>query len=177
MANHNIRRPESNEYAPYYAGYVSLVPEVNILEVLRQQSEEMGELIGSIPEERAGFRYDSGKWSIREVIGHLTDAERVFSFRALAFARGDSLELPSFDENGYVEQAVFDRIPLLQLGDEFKALRSANVLLFEHLSNEAWTRFGIVNGNLVTVRALAYIIAGHVRHHHRILRERYLLYP
>jgi DinB superfamily len=173
MINQSIRRPETGEYAPYYAGYVSLVPEMNVLEVLREQAEEIGELVSSIPEERAGFRYASGKWSIREVIGHITDAERVFSFRALAFARGDSLELPGFDENRYVEQAVFDRIPLLRLMDEFKALRSSSVLLLEHLSGEAWTRSGIVNGSLVTVRALAYIMAGHVCHHRRILKERY----
>jgi DinB superfamily len=165
MINQSIRRPETGEYAPYYAGYVSLVPEMNVLEVLREQAEEIGELVSSIPEERAGFRYASGKWSIRE---------RVFSFRALAFARGDSLELPGFDENRYVEQAVFDRIPLLRLMDEFKALRSSSVLLLEHLSGEAWTRSGIVNGSLVTVRALAYIMAGHVCHHRRILKERYL---
>jgi hypothetical protein len=147
---------------------------MDILQVLRGQLEEFGGLVGSISEERAGFRYAPGKWSIREVIGHLTDAERIFSFRALAFARGDLLELPSFDENRYVEQADFDRIPLLQLVNEFKALRSSDVLLFEHLSEEASTRSGIVNGNMVTVRALAYIMAGHVRHHHRILKERYL---
>jgi len=174
MANPRIERPNASEYGSFYSGYVSLVPETNILKVLREQPGEIGEFIQGIPEERAGFRYAAGKWSIREVIGHMTDAERVFGFRALCFARGDAAELPGFDENEYVRHAIFDQYPLTELRTEFDALRSSNALLFGHLSEEAWARSGVANGSLITVRALAYIMAGHVRHHMRVLKERYL---
>lgn len=174
MTNATNQRPDASEYAAYYAGYVSLVTESNILEVLRDQSDEVKAFFSDIPEERAGFRYSPEKWSIREAAGHVTDAERVFSFRAFTFARRDTVALPSFEQEGYVRHAFFDERPLAKIIAEFEALRSANILLLEHLNGEAWTCSGIVNGNPISVRALAYIMAGHVRHHLKVLKERYL---
>ncbi len=173
MAISHAQRPGSDDCAPHFAGYVSLVPETDIVKVLRDQIREVDELVKGIPAEHAGFRYASEKWSIREVIGHLADTERILSYRATCLARGEQAELPGFDENEYVRTALFDQWSLAELGAEFDALRRANVLLFEHLSGEAWRRSGVVNRNPITVPALAWIMAGHVRHHANILRERY----
>ena len=168
------QRPETNEYAPFYAGYVSLVPETDILKVLRDQAVEYKDFVSSIGPEKAVFRYAPEKWSISELLGHIADAERVFSFRAMTFARGDSNALPGFDENEYVRQANFDQASLDDLMLEFLALREGNVRMLARLNEDAWMRSGISNNNSITVRALAYIMAGHVRHHLNVMKERYL---
>ncbi len=168
------QRPEKNEYNPFYETYVSLVPETDILMAFERQIEETRALLGGISEEASLFRYAPEKWSIRGVIGHLIDGERVFSYRALTFSRADTAQLSSFDENEYALQAGFDQISLADLSAEFVALRSANLLMFKHLGSDAWSRDGIASNNRITVRALAYIMVGHVRHHSKILRERYL---
>jgi hypothetical protein len=168
------QRPEKNEYAPFYETYVSLVPETQILSALEQQIQATLALLEGVSEEKSLFRYGADKWSIRQVIGHMIDGERVFSYRALTFARADKVQLSGFDENYYVAQASFDDISLSDLSAEFMALRSANVLMFKHLDADAWTRDGIASDNRITVLALAYIMVGHVRHHSNILQERYL---
>ena len=168
-------RPEASEYAPFYHGYVEAVPEGDIVALLRSGGQELLEAIGRIPEDRGGFRYGPQKWSIREVLGHLIDAERIFAYRALRVGRGDHTPLASFDENEYVKTAGSDARTIADLVREFGAVREATVLLFESLPEEAWGQRGVASGKDVSLRALAYITAGHARHHLRILRERYAI--
>jgi len=170
-------KPEAGEYVPYYDRYISLVPAGDILEVLRGEGEKALALWRSVPESEAGFRYAPDKWSLRQVAGHVIDAERIFSYRALTFARNDQTPLPGFDENPYVENAAFDDVPFADLAAEFEHVRHATLLLFQHLAPEAWTRRGTASNNPVSVRALAYLIAGHELHHRAILRDRYLHRP
>jgi uncharacterized damage-inducible protein DinB len=166
-------RPESSEYAPFYHKYVASVPEGDVVALLRQSGRELLDTIATVPEDRGGFRYAEGKWSIREVIGHICDAERIFTYRALRMARGDTTPLASFDENEYVKTAGSDARTLSNLAREFGAVREASVQLFESLPDDAWGRSGVASGKDVSVRALAYITAGHAMHHLGILRERY----
>jgi uncharacterized damage-inducible protein DinB len=167
-------RPEANEYAPYYEKYVSLVPDADIAGTLARQNEETLALLGTVAEERAGFRYEPGKWSIKQVVGHLIDAERIFAYRALAIARGERQALPGMEQDEYMARADFDARTLADLTEEFAHVRRANVLMLRGLDAEAWSRRGVASDNEVTVRALAYIIAGHEAHHVQILRARYL---
>lgn len=167
-------RPEENEYAPYYGKYVSLVPDADVVETLERQIEDTLALLGGVGEERAAHRYEPGKWSIKEVVGHLIDAERIFAYRALAIARGEQKPLPGMDQDEYMAGANFDARTLADLAEEFAHVRRANVLMLRGLSADAWSRRGVASDNEVTVRAIAYIIAGHEAHHVRILRTRYL---
>lgn len=168
-------RPDASEYAPFYHGYVEAVPEGDIVELLRSGGQELVEAIGRIPEDRGGFRYGPEKWSIREVLGHLIDAERIFAYRALRVGRGDRTPLASFDENEFVKTAGSDARTMADLVRELGMLRETTVMLFESLPDEAWGRGGVASGKDVSLRALAYITAGHARHHLRILRERYAI--
>ena len=169
-----ILRPDASEYAPNYETYVSRVPDGNLLMILEDQRLETQELLGGIPDGRALHRYAPGKWSIKEVVGHVTDAERVFCYRALRFARADQTPLPGFDEKTYTPAGRFDARALPDLADELDAVRHATIALFRGFDAEALQRRGPANNKQVSVRALAYIIAGHERHHLGILRERYL---
>ena len=135
---------------------------------------ETQRVLAEISEEKGLFRYAEGKWSIKELVGHLIDTERVMAYRALRFARNDRTELAGFEQNDYIENSNFDACSLRELAREFELVRNANVLMFQNFSEEVWTRSGIASGNQVSVRALAYIIAGHELHHMKILRERYL---
>jgi hypothetical protein len=166
-------RPEASEYAPFYHGYVTMVPEGDVVELLRSTGRELLEALGRIPEARGGHRYAPDKWTIREVVGHLIDAERIFTYRALRVARGDRTPLASFDENEYAKTAGSDARTLANLTRELGAVREATALMFEALPDEAWGRSGIASGKDVSLRALAYITTGHAMHHLRILRERY----
>jgi hypothetical protein len=168
-------RPDSSEYAPFYHGYVESVPEGDIVELLRSGGQELVEAIGRIPEDRGGFRYGPEKWSIREVLGHLIDAERIFAYRALRVGRGDRTPLASFDENEYVKTAGSDARTIADLVRELAAVRETTVILFESLPDQAWGERGVASGKDVSLRALAYITAGHARHHLSILRERYAI--
>lgn len=167
-------RPDATEFAPFYSGYVAGVPEGDILTILRRGGDEWEAVLAELPEARADYRYADGKWSIKQVIGHVSDAERIFTYRALRIARGDQSPLASFDENAYAETAGSDRRTLSALAAELRVVREATVALFNSLPDDAWTRTGTASGRTVSVRALAYITAGHAQHHLKILRERYL---
>ena len=169
-----LQRPIETEYSDDAAGYVALVPENDVLKVLKEQVEIVREIISSIPVEQELFRYAPEKWSIREMVGHLNDGERVFGFRAFTFARGDAAALPGFDENEYVQQSNSEQTQLQNLLAEFIALRQSNMMMLEQLKEEDWERVGVASENPVTVRAIVWIMAGHVRHHLNILTERYL---
>lgn len=166
-------RPGEGEYAPSYAGYVALVPEADILAVLERQAAEIRDLAASVSPDRESYRYGDAKWSIRQVLGHLVDGERVFGYRAFCISRGEKAGLPSFDENEYVAEARSDGIPLRDLADELAVVRESNLSFLRRLSPGEWERAGTASGKPITVRALAWVMAGHPRHHVRILRERY----
>ena len=166
--------PEPNEYLAYYDKYVSLVPKANILDTLAQQKDVTLRLLGDIPESRSQFRYAPGKWSVKEVVGHVIDAERVFAYRALRFSRTDKQPLPGFDQEPYIQFGNYDACLLRELADEFAHVRQSTILLFKHMGDDAWLRTGVASDAEVSVRALAYIIAGHETHHMQILRTKYL---
>jgi len=169
-----MNRPTPSEYAPYYEDYISQVSESDILPVLRSQMDELDVLLGRVEPEQETFRYAEGKWSIREIAGHLIDGERVFGYRAFCIARGEQQNLPGFDQNDYMLTAPYDRIELEDLLSELRLIRLGNIAMLRTLDEEAWSRTGSANNNQVTVRALVFILAGHVRHHMNVLRERYL---
>jgi hypothetical protein len=166
--------PEASEYAAYYGRYISLVPSGDIVAALEDQPRETLALLSDLSEEQAEYRYAPGKWSIKEMLQHVTDGERVFSYRALCFARNDQTPLPSFEQDGYVQSGNAADCRLSDLIDEFVCVRRATVWLFRQLSPEAWTRRGVASDNPVSVHAIAYIIAGHELHHRRVLQEKYL---
>ncbi len=168
------RRPDVSEYTPNYTTYISEAPEGNILTVLRRQGDEIQGMLASLPESMGGHRYAPGKWSIRELVGHLNDAERSFGHRAFRFSRRDAAPMPGFDEDAYIAASNYDVRTLADLGQEFGHLRAAALADFSHLSPEAWNFRGIANGREISVRALAFVLAGHAEHHLKILRERYL---
>lgn len=170
-------RPESNEYNAYFKPYVDMVPEGDIIEILVQQEKETKDLLKKLTDEEARFRYEAHKWSIKQLIGHVADTERVMSYRLLAIARGDTTPLPGFDQDAYVEQAAFDEWPLEELLKNFSAVRASTVHLLKGLRDADWTKMGEANQSPLTVRALAYIIAGHERHHRNIIQTRYLQSP
>ncbi len=169
-----IARPEPSEYGSYYGTYISKVPDGDVLDILERQRGELRQLLRDLPADRANYRYAPGKWSIKEVIGHVADTERVFCYRALRFARGDKTPLPSFDENDYVLNANFGQRTIIDLADEYDAVRQATTLFFRNLSPDAFMRIGTASEKEFTVRSLVYIVAGHERHHLLLLRERYL---
>ncbi len=174
MPHVTLERPPASEYAPYQAGYVASVPDGDIFEILSRQRVEFPEFLRSFGEARGGHRYAPGKWSIKEMIGHINDTERVFAYRALRFARGDETPLPSFEQDDYVRTGNFDARTLASLADEFSHLRAATLDLFYHFDPDALARRGTASGFVVSVRAMAFVMAGHVAHHERVLRERYL---
>jgi hypothetical protein len=169
-----MKRPGPTEYAPYYGKYVERVPDAPIVGLLRDQMKATLDLLRSIPEGKENYAYAPGKWTIKEVIGHVIDSERVFSYRALRIARADATPLPGFDQDEYVPRGGFASRTVRSLADELEAVRRATVSLFEGLPQEAAARMGTASDNPVSVQALAYIIAGHELHHVAGLRERYL---
>ena len=168
-----VGRPEAGEFAPYFERYVALVPGDDPVAALAEQAAAVRDALGGVTEAGAGFRYAPEKWSIREVVGHCSDAERVFAYRALAFARGEKAALPPFDENEFARLAGHDRVALAELLDEFAAVRAATLHLLRHLPADAWRRRGVASGKGISVRAVAFVMAGHVAHHLGLLRDRY----
>ena len=167
-------KPGTDEYAPSFAEYVSRIGEnENIVSVLSDQIDKVLAWLERVPESRADYRYAPGKWSIKEVVGHLSDTERVFAYRALRFGRGDPTPLPSFDDQGYVGQQRAGDRTLVELAQEWVDIRRATLSLFRNFPSEAWTSRGTASGQPASVRAIAYVIGGHVRHHLEVLEARY----
>jgi hypothetical protein len=166
-------RPEDSEYAPFYAGYVSLVQEDDAQAALERQLEELRALSTSVPKDRETYRYAPDKWSVRQVVGHVTDGERVFGYRAFCISRGEQAPLPAFDENAYMASSGYDAVPLGELLDELVTVRRGNLAALRRLASGDWARLGTASGRPVSVRALAYVMVGHPRHHIAVLGERY----
>jgi hypothetical protein len=167
-------RPDRTEAADYYFTYIDKVPAGDVCQILETQLSDAVALLRPVSEEQSLGRYAPGKWSIREVVSHINDTERLFVFRAMWFARGLEGALPSFDQDVAIGSAGADARPLASHVEEFRAVRGATLTLFQNLPSDAWMRHGMASGYSFTVRALAYITAGHAAHHAQILRERYL---
>jgi uncharacterized damage-inducible protein DinB len=174
MSQAAATKPALTEHAPEFSNYVALVGEGDIIQTLERQIENSLSLLRTIPSDKANFRYAPEKWSVKELLGHLIDSERIFSYRALRFARNDQTPLPGYEQNDYVRNADFDNRDLGEMAEEFATVRRATVQLFRPLNETEWMRRGKANENDVSVRALAYIIAGHELHHMEVLRTRYL---
>lgn len=168
-----VGRPEAKEFNEHYAAYVARVTEPDPVDAMTRQIEDTVNLLSGVSEAKALGRYAPGKWSVKEVIGHLADTERIFSYRALRIARGDTTALPGFDQDAYIPTAAFDRHPLQDLVGELRDVRRSTLALFRSFDRPAWGRAGTASGWPLSVRAIAYIIPGHERHHVAILRERY----
>jgi uncharacterized damage-inducible protein DinB len=166
-------RPTSNDYSPAHAAYVALVPEDDVLGAIEHQSSDTQKFLAGLDESKAAYRYADGKWSVKQVLGHIIDAERIISYRLLAIARGETNPLPGFDENMYVENAGFDAWSLGDLAEHYALVRRSTIVLLRNLPKVAWTRRGIANTAEVSVLGLTYVILGHERHHVKVLRERY----
>jgi DinB superfamily len=166
-------RPQTDEYAEFYSGYISKVPGEDPLAFLEQQLESAVTWLRGVADASGDLRYEPGKWSVKEVIGHIIDTERVFAYRALVFARGDRTPLPGFDQDPWAQHANYANVPMRDITAEFEAVRRATILLFRQLDSEAWSRRGIGNNKEMTVRAVAFIIGGHTQHHLDILKARY----
>jgi len=168
-----IARPEPGEYNAYYERYISLVQGSDILETLDEQRRQTMLLLCGREESDGELRYAPDKWNAKEVLGHICDAERIFAYRALRIARGDQTPIEGFEQDDYVKNGPFARRPLEDLVEDYIAVRRATLTLFRNLDEAAWMRRGVANKNEITVRALAYVIAGHEVHHRRILEEKY----
>ena len=171
--NTTIARPAADEYAPYYGKYIGLVEGDDVLPHLVSQVERTWRMLSTLDDKRASHRYEPGKWSVKQVVGHLSDVERVFTYRALRMSRADATPLPGFDENAYVDNATFDDRPIEDLALEFRAVRSATIALFASLPESALVRRGTANDVPFSVRSFAWICAGHELHHRKLLVERY----
>ena len=169
-----IRKPEANEHAPYYGRYVERVPDGDILEILASQFRDTRAILDALDEERANHRYEPGKWSIKELVGHVLDVERVFAYRALVFARNDTTPQAGIEQDDWVAHGNFDARTMQNITNEFASVRAATLTLFGGLSSDMWMRRGNASGFDFTVRSMPYIIAGHEIHHVAVLRERYL---
>jgi hypothetical protein len=169
-----IVRPGPDEYAPYYAGYITEAPGDDALALLEQQQESTLRFLSGIPESKGDARYAPGKWSVKEVVGHVLDSERIFAYRALRIGRGDRTRLPGFDEKAYIPAGNFGARSFADLAEEYADARRATISLFRRFDAEALARRGIANELTISTRALAYILAGHENHHLNVIRTRYL---
>jgi len=173
MSEFIVGRPDPSEYAPYYETYIKLVQGEDILKFLSAQIDTTLWYLRSLSDTQGDFRYAPGKWSVKEVVGHMIDTERVFAYRALSFARLDKAPLPGFEQDDWVQGAGSAHQPIAELASELECVRRSNIYFFQHLAPEAWMRRGIASGKEFTVRSIAYIIAGHEQHHLQILQTRY----
>lgn len=171
-----MNRPDRSEYDPYYEGYVALVANDDIFDTLDAQPKNLQDLLTAIPDEKGEYRYAEGKWSVKELVGHLIDGERMFAYRVFRISRGDQTPIEGFEQDGYIENAFSNGRSFADLVEEFSLLRRANMIFFNNLTDDGWDRVGTANNVSVSVRALAYIMAGHIDHHLNILKERYLAY-
>ncbi len=168
-----LLRPSPNEYDSFFSGYVALVTEHNVIDVLEKQTAEYRKIAMQVPAEREQFRYAPEKWSVREVFGHMIDCERVFGYRAFCISRGDMASFPGFDESVYVGNSRYNDTRLADLARSFETVRLGNLTFLKSLGDSDWERKGTANNWPISVRGLAFIMAGHPRHHFKILRERY----
>jgi uncharacterized damage-inducible protein DinB len=170
-----MQKPTGNEYPQnkYFSYYIEQVDNQNVIDTLTVNKEGVINLYKNMSEEQKNFRYDVGKWSPHEILGHLTDTERIFGFRALCIARGEKQSLPSFDENEYAEGAKFSEISFESLLEQYRLVREGSIALFSSFSEEASSQIGSANGNAVSARALVWMIAGHEIHHLKVLSEKY----
>ncbi len=168
-----IGRPDASEYAPFYGRYISLIDSDNLLKVLDQQRRDMVLLLSGRDEEDGELRYAPGKWNVKEVLGHVNDTERIQAYRALRISRDDRTPLAGFEQDDFVREAPFAKLKLSDLIEDFIAVRRATLSLLRSLDEDAWMRRGIANNNEISVRAIAYVMAGHELHHRRILEEKY----
>lgn len=166
-------RPAPGDYAPYAEKYIVLVTGDDILDSLQSQRKQTATLFSGRSERDGNFRYAPGKWSVKEVLGHVADTERIFAYRAMRIARGDQTPLPGFEQDDYVRAARFNERKLQDLVDEYEDVRQASLALFRSLEADTWLRRGVASNNPVTVLALAYLIAGHELHHRNVLKEMY----
>ena len=166
-------QPTPEEYSPFHHNYISKIGEASIVDLLSDLKNSSYTFFSEIPVTKADYAYAEGKWTIKEVIGHMIDAERTFAYRILAFSRGQQ-ELPGFDEDTYVERSTFNNRTIIDLAEEFRSVREANLFLFRSLTPQQLLAKGIANGNIISVRALLYIAAGHEMHHINLIKERYL---
>lgn len=169
-----MQKPQTSEYDAYYEKYVSLIGEDQLMAELESQPAELREIASALSEEKGSHTYAEGKWTIKEVISHLIDGERMFAYRALRISRGDATPIEGFEQDGYIDNSHANERKFADMADEFELLRKANLVMFRNLSDDDWARSGTASDVPVSVRALAYIMAGHIRHHVNILRERYL---
>ncbi|MFI5150879.1 MAG: DinB family protein [Bacteroidia bacterium] len=169
-----MKRPEKNEYPEYFERYIQLVKGENLIRTLEGQMLEMQALISDLPSEKEDYAYAAGKWTIKEVLGHLIDCERILGYRALRFLRGDSQPLLGFDDKEFVTAGVFNRRTFYDLAHEFSVLREANIILFKNQDDTSLSRKGFANNQEVSARAMAYFIAGHTTHHIQVIKSHYL---
>ncbi len=169
-----MNRPKPGDYIPYYDNYISKIEGNDAIKVFEEQLNNTFKLINSIPESKGKFSYAEGKWSIKEVIGHIIDTERVFAYRALCIARGEKKSLPGFEQDDYIQTAGFNYRKISDLANEYKKVREANILLFKSFDENALNRRGLANNNEITVNAILFIIAGHENHHLDIMKAKYL---
>ena len=174
MSKVQVGRPPASEYAEYYERYVGLIPGADIVDVLERQLPATLSLLAAIDEAKGNYRYAPGKWTVKDLLGHVIDTERVFAYRALVFSRNDRASLPGFDQDVWVEHAYYANLSIADIAKEFEAVRRATVSQLRHLDAAAWNRVGTGNNKEMTTRAAAYVIAGHLEHHVSILKSRYL---
>jgi len=170
-----MKRPQESEHPVYYKHYIGLVQGDNILKQLENQVLDVQALISGIPEEKESFAYAPGKWTIKEVLGHIIDTERILAYRALRFARKDSTELQGFDENAYVANSDYNKRTIYDIAHEFGIVRESNIVLFKHFNEEALNQIGTANNNNASVRSILFMIAGHATHHLNVIKTKYLI--
>ena len=169
-----MQRPKPGDYAQHYEHYISGIKDDDIHKVLESQLSEAVRFFKSIPEEKGNYRYAENKWNIKEVIGHVADTERVYAYRAMCFGRGENKALPGFEQDDYVKEGNFTGRTMSELINEFRLLREADLLLFKSFDENMLSRWGYVEGNKITVRAILFIVAGHTQHHLKIIKEKYI---
>lgn len=170
----NTQPPSANEFDAYYSKYISLVPNQNIIQLFEQTQADMQSLLNNIADKKANFRYQEGKWTIKEVIGHIMEIEHVFAYRALTISRGDKTNLPGMNQNQWMENNNYTPRSISNLLTEFNAVRNSTIQLFGNMNEEMINQFGTVSGSKISVKALAYLIIGHQLHHIHIIKEKYL---
>lgn len=170
-----MKKPDKTEYPAHYQVYIDQTPDSDILRYLLDQLEEVKSFFENIPTQKLSYRYTEGKWSIIEILGHVIETERIFAYRALRFSKNDRTPLPSFDENEFMVNSVYDSVKLETLLEEFDLVRKANLIMFGNFTEQMWTLKGNASGNMMSVRAVPFILAGHLNHHLNVIRNRYLV--